>query len=70
MSKENIGWVLVISPFLITLLVLWTCDHIKGWDSAIYKYKEYGEKVDLVFMIVATILEIMLSTGIYLLLTK
>jgi len=70
MSKEDIGWVLVISPFFIALLMLWTCHQIEGWNSAIYKYKKFGEKVDLVCMIVTTIIEIMISTGIYLLLTK
>ena len=70
MSKLQIGLSLIFIPFFLIALTLVVIHHIEAWSKAIHNYKQFDDKFDLVMVIIATVFEIIICTGVYLILTK
>jgi hypothetical protein len=70
MSKMELGLVLILTPFFLFGLTLVIVHHISAWDKAIYKYKAFDDKFELIMISIATVFEIIICTGFYLILTK
>jgi len=70
MSKMELGMILIFSPFFLLGLTLVFVHHIDAWSKAIHKYKQFDDRFELVCVSIATVFEIIICTGIYLILTK
>ena len=70
MSKLEIGMILLLSPFFLTGLSLLIFSHIEAWTKAFDKYKRFDDKFELICVSIATIFEVIICTGVYLILTK
>ena len=70
MSKMELGMVLIITPFLLFILTLVIVHHIAAWSKAIHKYKQFDDRIELVCVSIATVFEIIICTGVYLILSK
>ena len=66
----ELGLVLILTPFFLIGLTLVIVHHISAWDKAIHKYKAFDDKFELVMISIATLFEIIIFTGVYLILTK
>jgi hypothetical protein len=70
MSKMELGLVLILTPFFLIGLTLVIVHHISAWEKAIHNYKQFDDRFELVCVSIATIFEIIICTGVYLILSK
>jgi len=66
----QLGMILIITPFLLFILTLVIVHHIEAWSKAIHKYKQFDDRFELVCVSIATVFEIIICTGVYLILSK
>ena len=70
MSKIELGMVLIFTPFFLVGLTFIIVHHIDAWSNAIHKYKQFDDTFELVCVSIAMVFEIIICTGVYLILSK
>ena len=65
MSKQAIGFILMVAPFVILGILLAIVHYIEGWKRAIRKYRNFADNFELICMSISTIFWIMFFTGLY-----